>query len=165
MARGRIPNSDIQAIRERAAIEEIIGEYVQLKPSGSDSLKGLSPFKDEKTPSFHVRPNHGYYHCFSTGKGGDVFNFLMEVEHLTFPEAVELVADKINYHINYQGGSTGAPAVEPGTRKRLIEANRAAHAFYRKQLETPQAQVARTFLLDRGFSKELIYSFECGYAP
>ena len=60
MARGRIPNSDIQAIRERAAIEEIIGEYVQLKPSGSDSLKGLSPFKDEKTPSFHVRPNHGY---------------------------------------------------------------------------------------------------------
>jgi len=165
MARGRIPNSDIQAIRERAAIEEIIGEYVQLKPSGSDSLKGLSPFKDEKTPSFHVRPNHGYYHCFSTGKGGDVFHFLMEVEHLTFPEAVELVADKINYHINYQGGSTGAPAVEPGTRKRLIEANRAAHAFYRKQLETPQAQVARTFLLDRGFSKELIYSFECGYAP
>ncbi|MDO4632210.1 MAG: DNA primase [Corynebacterium sp.] len=165
MAKGRIPDSDIQAIREQAAIEEIVGEYVQLKPSGADSLKGLSPFKDEKTPSFHVRPNHGYYHCFSTGKGGDVFNFLMEVEHLTFPEAVEVVAERINYHINYQGGSTGAPAVEPGTRKRLIEANRAAHAFYKEQLETPPAHVARTFLLERGFSKEHIYSFECGYAP
>lgn len=165
MAKGRIPDSDIQAIREQVAIEDIVSEYVQLKPAGADSLKGLSPFKDEKTPSFHVRPNHGYFHCFSTGKGGDVFTFLMEVEHLSFPEAVEAVAERIHYRINYQGGSTGAPAVEPGTRKRLIEANRAAHQFYREQLETPQAAVARQFLLDRGFSKEHIYAFECGYAP
>ncbi len=165
MAQGRIPDTDIQAIREQAAIEEIVGEYVQLKPAGVDSLKGLSPFKDEKTPSFHVRPNHGYFHCFSTGKGGDVFTFLMEVEHLSFPEAVEAVAERIGYRINYQGGTTGAPAVEPGTRKRLIEANRAAHKFYREQLETPEAEPARRFLLDRGFSKDHIYAFECGYAP
>ena len=131
MANGRIPDTDIQAIREQAAIEEIVGEYVQLKPAGVDSLKGLSPFKDEKTPSFHVRPNHGYFHCFSTGKGGDIFTFLMEVEHLSFPEAVEAVAECIGYRINYQGGTTGSPAVEPGTRKRLIAANRAAHTFYR----------------------------------
>lgn len=165
MANGRIPDTDIQAIREQAAIEEIVGEYVQLKPAGVDSLKGLSPFKDEKTPSFHVRPNHGYFHCFSTGKGGDIFTFLMEVEHLSFPEAVEAVAERIGYRINYQGGTTGSPAVEPGTRKRLIAANRAAHTFYRQQLETPEAEVARQFLLDRGFSKEHIYAFECGYAP
>lgn len=165
MAKGRIPETDIQAIRERAAIEEIVGEYVQLKPAGVDSLKGLSPFKDEKTPSFHVRPNHGYFHCFSTSKGGDVFTFLMEVEHLSFPEAVEAVAERIGYRINYQGGTTGATAVEPGTRKRLIEANRAAHKFYREQLETPEASTARQFLLDRGFSKDHIYFFECGYAP
>ncbi|PAT09063.1 DNA primase [Corynebacterium hadale] len=165
MARGRIPESDIEAIRERAAIEDIVGEYVQLKPAGHDSLKGLSPFKDEKTPSFHVRPARGYYHCFSTGKGGDVFNFLMELEQLTFPEAVEAVADTIGYHINYQGGSTGARDVKPGTRQRLLAANKAAHEFYREQLETPEAEPGRKFLLERGFDKELIYRFECGYAP
>ncbi|SDR81780.1 DNA primase [Corynebacterium timonense] len=165
MARGRIPDSDIQAIRERAPIDEIVGEYVQLKPAGHDSLKGLSPFKDEKTPSFHVRPARGYYHCFSTGKGGDVFSFLMEMEQLSFPEAVEAVAEQIGYHINYQGGSTGARDVKPGTRARLLAANKAAHEFYREQLETSEAEPARAFLLGRGFDKDTIYHFECGYAP
>ncbi len=165
MARGRIPESDIQAIRERAPIEEIVGEYVQLKPAGYDSLKGLSPFKEEKTPSFHVRPQRGYYHCFSTGNGGDVFKFLMEMEQVSFPEAVETVAQKIGYHINYQGGTTGARAEKPGTRQRLVAANKAAHEFYRQQLETPEAATARNFLLDRGFSQDIIYTFECGYAP
>ncbi|WP_448855665.1 DNA primase [Corynebacterium camporealensis] len=165
MAKGRIPDSDIQAIRERAPLDEIVGEYVQLKPAGHDSLKGLSPFKDEKTPSFHVRPQRGYYHCFSTGKGGDVFSFLMEMEQVSFPEAVEAVAQKIGYHITYQGGTAGARDEKPGTRRRLIQANQAAHEFYREQLETPQAAPAREFLLERGFSKEIIYDFECGYAP
>lgn len=164
MAKGRIPDSDVQAIRERTPIEEIVGDYVALKPGGSDSLKGLSPFKDEKTPSFHVRPNRGYYHCFSTGKGGDVYSFLMEMEHITFPEAVEYCAAKIGYHINYQGGGPGRRE-EPGTRQRLIAANKAAHAFYRAQLETPEAETAREFLLNRGFSQGQIYEFECGYAP
>lgn len=164
MAKGRIPDSDIQAIRERTPIEEVVGEYVQLRPAGTDSLKGLSPFKDERTPSFHVRPGRGYYHCFSTGKGGDVFSFLMEMEHLTFPEAVEACAARIGYQINYQGASTGS-RVEKGLRQRLIAANKEAHRFYREQLETPEAEPARRFLLDRGFTKEHIYSFECGYAP
>ncbi|WIM67068.1 DNA primase [Corynebacterium breve] len=165
MAKGRIPDSDVEAIRERADIAEIVGEYVQLKPAGHDSLKGLSPFKDEKTPSFHVRPARGFYYCFSTSQGGDVFKFLMEMEHLTFPEAVESVADMIGYQINYQGGSTGARDVKPGTRARLIAANKAAHEFYREQLETPEAKPARDFLLNRGFSQDIIYTFECGYAP
>ncbi|MCT1683386.1 DNA primase [Corynebacterium appendicis] len=165
MARGRIPDSDIEAIRERANIADIVGEYVQLKPAGHDSLKGLSPFKDEKTPSFHVRPVRGYYHCFSTGKGGDVFSFMMEMEQLSFPEAVEAVAEEIGYHINYQGGSTGARDVKPGTRARLIAANKAAHEFYRDKLEQPEAEVGRRFLLDRGFDRDIIHHFECGYAP
>ena len=165
MARGRIPDSDIEAIRQRAPLDEIVGEYVQLKPAGHDSLKGLSPFKDERTPSFHVRPAHGYYHCFSTGKGGDVFSFMMEMEQLTFPEAVEAVADHIGYHINYQGGSTGARQVDRGTRQRLLAANKAAHDYFREQLETEDAKPARDMLLQRGFSRELIYDFECGYAP
>ncbi len=165
MARGRIPDSDIEAIRERANIADIVGEYVQLKPAGHDSLKGLSPFKDEKTPSFHVRPARGYYHCFSTGKGGDVFSFMMEMEQLSFPEAVEAVAEEIGYHINYQDGSTGARDVKPGTRARLLAANKAAHEYYRDKLEQPEAEAGRRFLLDRGFDKEIIHHFECGYAP
>lgn len=168
MAKGRIPTSDVEAIRERTPIEEIVGEYVQLKPGGVDSLKGLSPFKDEKTPSFHVRPNKGYFHCFSTDQGGDVFSFLMKIEHMSFPEAVEYCADKIGYQINYEdGGARSGPREEPGTRRRLIEANKAAHAFYRQEFaaDTPDAEVARNFLLDRGFTMEHADHFGCGFAP
>lgn len=161
MAKGRIPDSDIAEIRERTPIEEIVGEYVQLKPAGADSLKGLSPFKDEKTPSFHVRPNRGYFHCFSTGEGGDVFSFLMKMEHISFPEAVEICAEKIGYRINYQGGQR----TEPGTRQRLIATNKAAHEFYIQQLETPEAAAARDFLTERGFSAADAHKFGCGYAP
>lgn len=164
LGKGRIPESDVQAIRERTAIEEIVGDYVQLKPAGADSLKGLSPFQDERTPSFHVRPQRGYFHCFSSGEGGDVYSFLMKMEHISFPEAVEVCADRIGYAINYQGGGTGRRE-EPGTRKRLIAANKAAHAFYREQLETPDAATAREFLMARGFSVDHAHHFECGYAP
>lgn len=164
LGKGRIPESDVQAIRERTAIEEIVGDYVQLKPAGADSLKGLSPFQDERTPSFHVRPQRGYFHCFSSGEGGDVYSFLMKMEHISFPEAVEVCADRIGYAINYQGGGTGRRE-EPGTRKRLIAANKAAHAFYREQLETPDAAKAREFLMARGFSVDHAHRFECGYAP
>ena len=162
--KGRIPDSDIAAIRERIAIEEVVAEYVQLKPGGADSLKGLSPFKDERTPSFHVRPNHGYYHCFSTGKGGDVFNFLMEMEHLSFPEAVEACADRIGYRINYEGGGPVRQEAT-GNRKRLIAANREAQRFYAQQLKTDEAETARNFLKDRGFTGEHAAAFGCGYAP
>ena len=94
MARGRIPERDIAAIRERTPIEEIVAEYVQLKPGGADSLKGLSPFKVEKTPSFTVNDQKGFYHCFATGEHGDIFTFLMKVEGLSFPEAVERLAEE-----------------------------------------------------------------------
>lgn len=169
MARGRIPDTDIAAIREQTPIEEVVGEYVQLAPGGVDSLKGLSPFKDEKTPSFHVRPNKGYFHCFATGEGGDVFSFLMKMEHVTFPEAVEQCAERIGYHINYTGGGP-VNRVEPGTRQRLIAANRAAQEFYRAQFTDmdstdPGAGKARDLLRDRGFSEEIIAEFGCGYAP
>ncbi|WP_300612032.1 DNA primase [Corynebacterium sp.] len=166
MGKGRIPERDIEAIREATPIEEIVGEYVQLTPGGVDSLKGLSPFKDEKTPSFHVRPNKGYFHCFSTGEGGDVFSFLMKMEHLTFPEAVEQVAERIGYRINYEGGGPGRRE-KPGTRQRLVAANKAAFEFYREQFasDVQGADVARQFLIDRGFTQEHADQFGCGYAP
>ncbi|WCZ36277.1 DNA primase [Corynebacterium heidelbergense] len=166
MAKGRIPERDIEAIRERTPIEEVVGEYVQLKPAGADSMKGLSPFKDEKTPSFHVRPNKGYFHCFSTGEGGDVFSFLMKMEHVTFPEAVEQCAERVGYRISYEGGGPGNRE-EPGTRQRLVAANKAAFEFYREQYDGSEegAEVARAFLADRGFSAEHAATFGCGYAP
>lgn len=166
MAKGRIPEGDIAAIRERTPIEEVVGEYVQLKPGGVDSLKGLSPFKDEKTPSFHVRPNKGYFHCFSTGEGGDVFSFLMKMEHVTFPEAVEQCAERIGYRINYEGGGP-AKREEPGTRQRLVAANKAACEFYQQQFisDIQGADVARAFLTDRGFTSEQAQQFGCGFAP
>ncbi|OAH41726.1 DNA primase [Dietzia cinnamea] len=162
---GRIPEQDIAAIRERTRIEEIVGEYVALKPAGADSLKGLSPFKDEKTPSFHVRPQHGYFHCFSTGEGGDVFAFLMKMEHIGFVEAVEQLADRIGYRISYEGGGQVVQR-DRGTRSRLAQANAAAQKFYAERLaQDPEAESARTFLTDRGFDMAQAQHFGCGYAP
>ncbi|MGX9214287.1 CHC2 zinc finger domain-containing protein [Mycobacteroides abscessus subsp. abscessus] len=112
---GRIPDRDIAAIRERTRIEDIVGDYVQLKRAGADSLKGLCPFHDEKSPSFHVRPNHGHFHCFGCGEGGDAYTFIQKIEHITFVEAVERLADRIGYTINYEGGGTAAQR-DRGTR-------------------------------------------------
>ncbi|EYT64456.1 DNA primase [Dietzia sp. UCD-THP] len=162
---GRIPEQDIAAIRERTRIEEVVGEYVALKPGGADSMKGLSPFKDEKTPSFHVRPQHGYFHCFSTGEGGDVFAFLMKMEHISFVEAVEQLADRIGYRISYEGGGQVIQR-DRGTRSRLVQANAAAQQFYAERLrEDPEAETARAFLIDRGFDLAHAERFGCGYAP
>ena len=103
---GRLPDRDIAAIRERVRIEDVVGEYVSLKRAGADSLKGLCPFHDEKSPSFHVRPNHSHFHCFGCGESGDVFAFLQKIDHVGFVEAVEQLADRIGYRINYEGGGT-----------------------------------------------------------
>src|SRR3546814_20324334 len=92
---GRISDRDIAAIRERTRIEDIVGEYVSLKRAGGDSIKGLCPFHDEKSPSFHVRPNHGLYHCFGCGEGGAVYSFLQKLDHTSFLEAVERLADSL----------------------------------------------------------------------
>src|ERR1700751_1339753 len=106
---GRIPDRDVAAIRERVRIEEVVGDYVQLKRAGADSLKGLCPFHNEKSPSFHVRPNHGHFHCFGCGEGGDVYAFVQKIEHVSFVEAVELLADRIGHTISYTGPATSVP--------------------------------------------------------
>ncbi|WP_200175676.1 DNA primase [Tomitella cavernea] len=161
---GRIPERDIAAIRERVRIEDIVGEYVALRRGGADSMKGLCPFHDEKTPSFHVRPNHGHFHCFGCGEGGDVFSFLQKIEHIGFVEAVEQMADKTGYQINYEGGGT-AIRRDRGTRARLVAANAAAQEFYAERLAQPDAEAARAYLRDRDFDAEAARMFGCGYAP
>ncbi|BAW08835.1 DNA primase [Nocardia seriolae] len=161
---GRIPDRDIAAIRERVRIEDVVGEYVTLKRAGADSMKGLCPFHDEKSPSFHVRPNHGVFHCFGCGEGGDAFAFLQKLEHIGFVEAVEQLADKVGYKITYEGGGTSVQR-DRGTRARLVAANAAAHEFYMAQLGEHQAEAARKYLTDRNFDHNAARQFGCGYAP
>jgi DNA primase len=93
----RIRREDVDHVRETSRIDEVIGEHLTLKPAGIGSLKGLCPFHDEKSPSFNVRPALGRYHCFGCGEGGDVIAFVQHVDHLTFAEAVERLAARLNY--------------------------------------------------------------------
>ncbi|MGV9676651.1 DNA primase [Nocardia sp. NPDC003482] len=161
---GRLPDRDIAAIRERVRIEDVVGEYVALKRAGADSLKGLCPFHDEKSPSFHVRPNHSHFHCFGCGESGDVFAFLQKIDHIGFVEAVEQLADRIGYKINYEGGGTSVQR-DRGTRSRLVAANAAAHEFYVAQLAEPEAAAARNYLTERNFDAAAARHFGCGFAP
>ncbi|MGE5693975.1 MAG: DNA primase [Candidatus Sericytochromatia bacterium] len=164
MAGTRISDRDIAAIRERNRIDEVVGDYVQLRRAGVGSLKGLCPFHDEKSPSFHVRPNHGHFHCFGCGEGGDVYAFVQKIEHVTFVEAVERLADRIGYTITY----TGAPSAvqrDRGSRSRLIAANAAAQEFYAEALQSEEAAPARQYLVERNFDAEAARRFGCGFAP
>jgi DNA primase len=161
---GRISDRDIAAIRERVRIDEVVGDYVQLRRAGADSLKGLCPFHDEKSPSFHVRPNHGHFHCFGCGEGGDVYAFVQKIEHVSFVEAVEVLADRIGYTITYTGAATSVQR-DRGSRSRLIAANAEAQAFYAAALESPEAQPARNYLTERNFDADAARHFGCGFAP
>ena len=161
---GRIPERDIAEIRERSRIDEIVGDYVALKHAGSGALKGLCPFHDEKSPSFHVRPEHGTYHCFGCGEGGDVISFIQKQEHLDFVETVERLADRVGYRITYEGGGTTVRR-DRGSRARLVAANAAAQEFYAARLRAPDAEVARAYLSERNFDAAAAVRFGCGYAP
>ena len=162
---GLIRREDIEAVRERARIEDVVGEHVTLKNAGVGSLKGLCPFHDERTPSFHVRPQLGYWHCFGCGEGGDVITFIEKINHLGFAEAVEYLADRTGVQLRYKEGGAVRRGVEPGTRQRLMDANRLAEAWFREQLATPEAQAGRDFLTARGFDRHAAAHFGVGYAP
>jgi DNA primase len=159
---GRIPPRDIEAIKHRTNIADIVGEYVQLKGASVGSLKGLCPFHDEKSPSFNVRPDQGFYHCFGCGEGGDVYKFLQKLENITFYEAVEKCAAKISYQITYEAGSGRDEGVN---RARLLAANEAAAKYFQQQLGSPEAQTARDFLTQRNFDQAASVHFGLGYAP
>jgi DNA primase len=161
---GRIRESDIALVRERNQIDDVIGEYVALRQVGGGAAKGLCPFHDEKTPSFNVRPTHGTFHCFGCGEGGDVIAFLCKIDHLSFVEAVERLAERANIKLTYEGGGTSVQR-DRGTRTRLVDAHRAAAEFYAEQLRTPEAQPAREFLAERGFDQAAAAQFGCGFAP
>jgi DNA primase len=161
---GRIRESDIAQVRDRNRIDDIVGEYVSLRRAGGGALKGLCPFHDEKTPSFNVRATHGTFHCFGCGEGGDVIAFLMKIDHLSFVESVERLAERSGIQLTYEGGAPTRQR-DKGARTRLVDAHRAAAEFYAEQLATPDALTAREFLAERGFDQAAAVQFGCGYAP
>jgi len=161
---GRIRDSDIAEVRDRARIDEVIGDYVALRRAGAGSLKGMCPFHEEKTPSLSVRPTHGTFHCFGCGVGGSVIDFVMRIEVLGFVEAVERLADRVGFRLTYEGGGSSVQR-DRGTRSRLLEANGRAAEFYAGQLCTPEAAPAMRFLTSRGFDAATATRFGCGYAP
>ena len=164
----RIKAEDIQAVKERASLEDVVREHVTLRGAGVGSLKGLCPFHEERTPSFTIRPAVGYFHCFGCGEGGDVLDFIQKIDHLTFAEAVERLADRLGITLRYEEGAAGGqgPSVPVGQRTRLMEAHRVAQDFYHEALvSSAEGAAARTFLQGKGFSPEHAEHFLVGYSP
>ena len=161
---GRIRDEDVALVRERARIDEVVREYVTLKSAGGGSLKGLCPFHDERSPSFHVTPSRGMWYCFGCGEGGDVINFVQRMDHLSFAETIEKLAEKTGVQLRYVEGGAAINR-QQGQRTRLVEAHKAAAAFYREQLSSPAAQIGREFLTSRGFDAKAGETFGVGFAP
>lgn len=162
---GLIKREDIDLVRERSDLKEIVDAFVTLRGAGVGSYKGLCPFHDERSPSFHVRPSVGSYHCFGCGESGDVIAFLMKMEHTTFAETVERLAAKAGLELHYEDGGTGPDQAQVGRRQRLLEANKIADEYFRAQLGTPDAATGQQFLAGRGFTSEHAAQFGVGYAP
>jgi len=162
---GRINEEDLETIRDRARIDDIVREFVALRPAGAGTLKGLCPFHDEKTPSFQVTTTKGLFYCFGCGEGGDVIKFVERINNMGFADAVAWLADKVGVILRVEDVPGGGPRVEPGLRMRTVEANRLAEEFFTGRLATPDAVIARRFLDGRGFDRAAAESFGCGFAP
>jgi len=154
-----------ERVKQQADIVRVVGEYVQLKKAGQN-FRGLCPLHSEKTPSFNVHAARQIYHCFGCGKGGDVFNFVMEMEKCAFPEAIRIVAEKCGIAIPRPKERSPEGKKENQQRAALVEMHREAQAFFVKQLEgTAEGKLARAYLEDRGLDKDAITQFGIGYAP
>jgi DNA primase len=154
-----------EKVKQQADIVRVVGEYVRLKKTGKD-FSGLCPFHQEKTPSFTVSPIKQIFYCFGCGKGGDVYNFVMDMEKCEFPEAVKVVAEKCGIAIPRQKERSPEARKENQQRTVLVEMHREAQTFFVKQLEgTLEGKAARAYLEDRGLDKDAIARFGIGYAP
>jgi DNA primase len=149
-------------VRSRTNLADVVGDYVSLKSAGVGSMKGLCPFHEERSPSFHVRPQVGFYHCFGCGEGGDVYSFLQKMDHVSFSEAVELLAGRLGYELHYEDGGQ---ASDHGNRARILSANQAAADFYVASLGSEEAEPGRRFLGERGFDQGAAERFGIGFAP
>lgn len=159
-----IERDDIDLVRERASLEDIVGEQVTLKPAGVHAFKGLCPFHDERTPSFHVDPVKGRWHCFGCNEGGDVIEFVIRFFGMSFVEAVEMLADRYNVQLR-RSEDDGRGRERMSTRRAITAANEAAQRYFADQLGGPGAAAAREFLAERGFGADVAATYGLGYAP
>ncbi|MBP2582028.1 DNA primase [Streptomyces sp. PvR006] len=161
---GRINDDDVKAVRDAVPIDAVVSEYLQLRNAGGGNLKGLCPFHDEKSPSFQVSPSKGLFHCFGCQEGGDTIAFVMKIDHLSFSETVERLAAKAGITLRYEEGGYN-PGHQRGERIRLVEAHKVAAQFYVGQLDSPEAEIGRKFLAERGFDQAAAAHFGVGYSP
>ena len=158
----KIRESDVALVKNTARIHDIVGSYVNLKPAGPGSLKGLCPFHDEKTPSFHVTPARGFFYCFGCQESGDVVTFLQKMEGLTFVETIEKLAKHYSIILHYEEGATGKSNAS-SLRARIIAAHELAITFYISHLKDQEK--ATSYLRERGFGESVWKEFEIGYSP
>ena len=154
-----------EEIRRRADIVEIIGQYVQLKAVGGDNFKACCPFHDEKTPSFTVSRDKGFYHCFGCKASGNVFSFLMQQENITFPEAKRMLGERYGIKVPERREMTAEQKEELSQRDRLLKVLAASAHFYREQFAGNAGLIARDYARKRGLSRETLEKFGIGYAP
>jgi DNA primase len=160
-----MPDDFAQLVKQQADIVRVIGDYLKLRKTGAQNYTGLCPFHKEKTGSFSVNATHGYYYCFGCHEKGDVFNFVMKMESLSFPEAVRAVAAKAGVPLPKREFSSPEEAREAGLRRQLIDIHEAATQYFEAALKSPEAARAREYLTSRGVSAETIKTFRIGYAP
>lgn len=157
----RFPPHFLDEIRARLSVSQVVSRSVKLRRQGRE-FTGLSPFKQEKTPSFTVNDQKGFYHCFATGEHGDIFTFLIKTQGLSFPEAVEQLANEAGVPMPV---SSPEAVVKAEQNDRLREITELSAQFYQEALNAPVAEHARNYLINRGLSRELVTKFRLGYAP
>lgn len=155
------PPDFLEQLRDRVSLVDVVSRHVKLQRRGREFV-GLSPFKQERTPSFTVVPDKGFFHCFSSGEHGDVIGFLMRLEGLSFPEAVEKLAQAAGLEVPRESPEAAAQARR---RRGLLDAVEAAAAFYERQLRLPAGRRAMDYLRGRGLDDDTVGRFRLGYAP
>ena len=159
------PGDFAYTVKQQADIVRIVGDYIKLRKSGAQNFTGLCPFHGEKTPSFSVHTTRQYYYCFGCHEKGDVFSFVQKIENITFPEAVRLVAQKLNIPLPKASYSTPGEAKEARLRAQLLDVHERAVAFFQECLRRPEGAHAREYLKNRGLNDEMATRFRIGYAP
>jgi len=152
-------------VKQHADIVRVVGEYVKLKKSGAQNLVGLCPFHQEKTPSFSVHATRQFYHCFGCGVSGDVVSFVQKIENISLPEALRLIAQKLDIKLPKTQHRSEHEAKDARLRGQLLEIHEQASKFFEEQLRRPEAAYARQYLSGRGVSEETMRTFRIGFAP
>ncbi|PYQ41579.1 MAG: DNA primase [Acidobacteria bacterium] len=159
------PGDFAYTLKQQADIVRIIGDYIKLKKAGAQNYSGLCPFHGEKTPSFSVHATRQFFHCFGCGVSGDVFTFVQKIDNVTFPEAVRLVAQKLNVPLPKATYASEGEAKEARLRGQILDVHERAVAFFQECLRRPEGARAREYLSGRGLDEEMIQKFRIGYAP